>query len=87
MARKSYRYQDVNTGKWHAEPRDLIWLRQPISFNRSQVELQCGHDGSYRKDGILTINTIHGRAKVIPIGHEFDQYFDDTCKFGMAKLL
>ena len=56
MARKPYRYQDVNTGKCYAEPRDLTWLRQPISFNPPQVDLQRGRD----KDGVLTINTIHG---------------------------
>ena len=45
----------MNTGKWYAEPRDLAWLRKPISFNRPQVGLQRGCDWSYRKDGILTI--------------------------------
>lgn len=87
MARKPYRYQDTNTGEWYSESRDLTWLRKPINFNRPQVDLQRGRDWSYRKDGILTINTIHGRAKVVPICHGFNQYFDGTWKFGMAKLL
>ena len=88
MARKPYKYQDQNTGEWYREVRDLTWLRKPISFNRPQVDLQRTRDWSYLSTcGQLSINTLDGRVKVDPVCHGFDQYFDGTWKFGLAKLL
>lgn len=87
MARRPYKYQDQNTGEWYREVRDLNWLQKPIAFNRPQVDLQRNRDWSYLSSGQLSINTLDGRVKVIPVCHGFDQYFDGTWKFGMAKLL
>lgn len=88
MARKPYKYQDQNTGEWYREVRDLTWLHKPISFNRPQVDLQRTRDWSYLSTrGQLSINTLDGRVKVDPICHGFDQYFDGTWKFGLAKML
>lgn len=88
MARKPYKYQDQNTGEWYREVRDLTWLHKPISFNRPQVDLQRTRDWSYLSTcGQLSINTLDGRVKVDPVCHGFDQYFDGTWKFGLAKLL
>ena len=87
MVRRPYKYQDQNTGEWYREVRDLAWLQKPISFKRLQVDLQRNRDWSYLNSGQLSINTLDGRVKVIPVCHGFDQYFDGTWKFGMAKLL
>ena len=87
MARRPYKYQDQNTGEWYREVRDLNWLHKPISFNRPQVDLQRNRDWSYLSNGQLSINTLNGRVKVNPVCHGFDQYFDGTWKFGLAKLL
>ena len=87
MARRSYKYQDQNTGEWYHEVRDLTWLHKPISFNRPQVDLQRNRDWSYLSSGQLSINTLDGRVKVDPICHGFSQYFDGTWKFGLARLL
>ena len=87
IARRPYKYQDQNTGEWYHEVRDLTWLQKPISFNRPQVDLQRNRDWSYLSNGQLSINTLDGRIKVEPICHGFNQYFDGTWKFGMAKLL
>ena len=87
MARRPYKYQDQNTGEWYREVRDLTWLHKPISFNRPQVDLQRNRDWSYLSSGQLSINTLDGRVKVDPICHGFNQYFDGTWKFGLAKLL
>ncbi|MDK6810623.1 transposase, partial [Ligilactobacillus agilis] len=82
-----YKYQDINTGEWYREIRDLTWLQKPITFNRPQVDLQRNRDWSYLSSGQLSINTLNGRVKVNPICHGFDQYFEGTWKFGLAKLL
>lgn len=83
-----YRYQDINTGKWYHEKRDLTWLHKPLNFKRPQVDLQRNRDWSYLSDdNQLSINTLNGRVKVIPVCHGFEQYFDGTWKLGMAKLL
>lgn len=87
MARRPYKYQDQNTGKWYREVRDLNWLHKPISFNRPQVDLQRNRDWSYLSSGQLSINTLDGRVKVDPICRGFNQYLDGTWKFGLAKLL
>ena len=87
MKRTPYKYQDINTGEWYREIRDLTWLQKPITFNRPQVDLQRNRDWSYLSSGQLSINTLDGRVKVNPICHGFDQYFDGTWKFGLAKLL
>ena len=87
MKRNSYKYQDINTGEWYRETRDLTWLQKPITFNRPQVDLQRNRDWSYLSSGQLSINTLNGRVKVNPVCHGFDQYFDGTWKFGLAKLL
>lgn len=84
---KPYKYQDINTGEWYREIRDLTWLQKPIAFNRPQVDLQRNRDWSYLSNSQLSINTLDGRVKVKPICHGFDQYFDGTWKFGLAKLL
>ncbi|MBZ4026005.1 transposase, partial [Ligilactobacillus salivarius] len=52
-----------------------------------QVDLQRNRDWSYLSSGQLSINTLDGRVKVDPICHGFNQYFDGTWKFGLAKLL
>ena len=87
MARRPYKYQDINTGEWYRNVRDLNWLQKPITFNRPQVDLQRNRDWSYLSNGQLSINNLDGRVKVNPICHGFDQYFDGTWKFGLAKLL
>lgn len=87
MLRRPYKYQDQNTGEWHREGRDLAWLCKPISFNRPQVDLQRNRDWSYLSNGQLSINTLDGRVKADPVCHGFNQYFDGTWKFGLAKLL
>lgn len=87
MARRPYKYQDINTGKWYREIQDLTWLQKPITFNRPQIDLQRNRDWSYLNSGQLSINTLDSRVKVNPICHGFDQYFDGTWKFGLAKLL
>lgn len=87
MKRNPYKYQDINTGEWYREMRDLTWLQKPITFNRPQVDLQRNRDWSYLSNGQLSINTLDGRVKVNPVCHGFSQYFDGTWKFGLAKLL
>lgn len=87
MLRRPYKYQDQNTGEWYRETRNLAWLCKPISFNRPQVDLQRNRDWSYLSNGQLSINTLDGRVKAIPVCHGFSQYFDGTWKFGLAKLL
>lgn len=87
MKRNPHKYQDINTGEWYREMRDLTWLQKPITFNRPQVDLQRNRDWSYLSNGQLSINTLDGRVKVNPVCHGFNQYFDDTWEFGLAKLL
>ena len=87
MSCRPYKYQDQNTGEWHRETRNLAWLYKPISFNRPQVDLQRNRDWSYLSNGQLSVNTLDGRVKAIPVCHGFSQYFDGTWKFGLAKLL
>lgn len=87
MSCRPYKYQDQNTGEWHREARNLTWLCKPISFNRPQVDLQRNRDWSYLSSGQLSINTLDGRVKAEPVCHGFNQYFDGTWKFGLAKLL
>ena len=88
LHQQPFKYQDINTGKWYCEPRNLSWLRKPIRFSRPQADLQRNRDWSYSaKHNRLSINTLHGRIKVTPICHGFNQYFDGTWQFGVAKLL
>ena len=65
MIRNPYKYQDINTGEWYRETRDLTWLQKPISFNRPQVDLQRNRDWSYLSSGQLSINTLDGDRKSV----------------------
>ena len=92
LAQHPYRY---NSGKqdqfgndiWQFAPRDLDWLWSPINFKRPQLDLQRSRDWSVKADHVMSINTVHGRIKVLFTCQGFDQYLDDTWKFGMAKIL
>lgn len=92
LAQHPYRY---NSGKqdqfgddiWQSAPRDLGWLWRPINFKRPQLDLQRSRDWSVKANHIMSINTVHGRIKVPFTCQGFDQYLDDTWKFGMAKVL
>ena len=92
LAQHPYRY---NSGKqdqfgndiWQSAPRDLDWLWRPINFKRPQLDLQRSRDWSVKADHVMSINTVHGRIKVLFTCQGFDQYLDGTWKFGMAKIL
>ena len=92
LSQKPYRYDSGENNKsgkhiWKTAKRDLTWLWKPVYFKRPQVDLQRGRDWSILKDGQLSLNTINQRVKITPICKSFDQYFDGTWSFGMAKLL
>lgn len=44
-------------------------------------------DYSYKDDGSMTLNTIHGRVIVTPIFNGWEQYFDGSWTLGTAKVL
>lgn len=92
LAQHPYRYDSGKQDQfgndiWQFAPRDLDWLWRPINFKRPQLDLQRSRDWSVKADHVMSINTVHGRIKVLFTCQGFDQYLDDTWKFGMAKIL
>ena len=68
-------------------PKTLEYLWYPIEFKRPQIDLVRNRDYSYKDDGTMTLNTIHGRVIVTPTFKGFEQYFDGTWTLGTAKVL
>lgn len=68
-------------------PKTLEYLWYPIDFKRPQIDLVRNRDYSYKDDGTMTLNTIHGRVIVTPTFKGFEQYFDGTWTLGTAKVL
>ena len=89
LRQKPYRFYDIVDGKkkFYKFDRDFEWLCKPLNFRRPQIDLVRNRDWSKLKDGSLSLNTLNGRVIVTPTCHGFDQYFDDTWKFGGAKVL
>lgn len=68
--------------------RDLNWLQKPIMFKRPQADLVRNRDYSFVDDLTqLSLQTLGKRIKVKYSMHGFEQYLDDTWKFGTGKLL
>ena len=67
--------------------KTLEHLWYPIDFKRPQIDLVRNRDYSYKDDGTMTLNTIHGRVIVTPTFKGFEQYFDGTWTLGTAKVL
>lgn len=88
MKQRDYRYQDINTGKWYHEKRDVTYIQHCPKFRRLQADLVRRRDWSYSSSTQqLSINTLNERVKVTSICKGFDKYLDGTWKFGTAKLL
>ena len=91
LRQNPYKYKVVQENekpKYIYVQRDLDWLWEPIYFKRPQYDLVRGRDWSYLKsEDKLSLNTLDGRVKVSYICKGFDQYFDGTWQFGLAKLL
>ena len=68
-------------------PKTLEYLWYPIDFKRPQLDLVRNRDYSYKDDGTMTLNTIHGRTVVTPTFKGFERYFDGTWTLGTAKVL
>lgn len=60
------------------------WIK-PI-FKKPQFDLVWNRDYSLNKD-LFSVNTLQGRVKVPFYKDGFEQYFNDDCKFGTAKLV
>ena len=60
------------------------WIK-PV-FRLPQLDLVWNRDYSLKND-IFSVNTLNGRIKVSFYMDGFEQYFDDDCKFGTAKLV
>lgn len=60
------------------------WIK-PI-FKKPQFDLVWNRDYSLNKD-LFSVNTLQGRVKVPFYKDGFEQYFNDDCKFGTAKLI
>ena len=82
-------YKKDNHGKQvkNYVPKTLEYLWYPIEFKRPQLDLVRNRDYSYKNDGTMTLNTIHGRVVVTPTFKGFEQYFDGTWTLGTAKVL
>ena len=62
------------------------WIK-PV-FKRPQLDLVWNRDFSINKNNdIFSVNTLKGRIKVEFHKNGFEQYFNDNCKFGTAKLV
>ena len=62
------------------------WIK-PV-FKLPQLDLAWNRDYSISKNGdIFSVNTLDGRIKVKFFKNGFEQYFNDGCKFGTAKLV
>lgn len=85
IKQKPYHFEDINTGQWYREKRDLTWLRKPIQFNRPQCDLVSVRDWSFVKNQ-LSINTIGTREKMNFTAKGFEKYLDKG-KLGTAKLV
>lgn len=82
-------YKKDNHGKQvkNYVPKTLEYLWYPIEFKRPQLDLVRNRDYSYKNDGTMTLNTIHGRVIVTPIFNGWEQYFDGSWTLGTAKVL
>ena len=92
QSRKEYvwdGYKKDNHGKQvkNYVPKTLEYLWYPIEFKRPQLDLVRNRDYSYKNDGTMTLNTIHGRVIVTPIFNGWEQYFDGSWTLGTAKVL
>lgn len=62
------------------------WIK-PV-FKLPQLDLVWNRDYSINKNNdIFSVNTLNGRIKVEFYKNGFEQYFNDNCKFGTAKLV
>ena len=62
------------------------WIK-PV-FRLPQLDLVWNRDYSINKNNdIFSVNTLNGRIKVEFYKNGFEQYFNDNCKFGTAKLV
>lgn len=62
------------------------WIK-PV-FRLPQLDLVWNRDYSINKNNdIFSVNTLEGRIKVNFYKNGFEQYFNDNCKFGTAKLV
>lgn len=68
-------------------PKTLEYLWYSIEFKQPQLDLVRNRDYSYKDDGTMSLNTIHGRVIVTPTFKGFEQYFDGTWTLGTAKVL
>ena len=82
-----YKYQDVNTGTWHREFRDLNWLQKPIKFSRPQADYVRNINYSFVQNGTkISLNVLNERIKVSFNGNYLD-FFNPDYKLGTAKLV
>ena len=62
------------------------WIK-PV-FKLPQLDLVWNRDYSINEtNDVFSVNTLDGRIKVKFYKNGFDQYFNDNCKFGTAKLV
>ena len=80
-------YRIRSNGKTFAFKKNLNWLQHPIRFLSPQADLVRGRDFSFLNDGILSVATMKGRAKVKFAVRKESRIFDKTWKIGGAKLL
>ena len=68
--------------------KDLNWLWHPILFSQPQADLVRNRDWSIFDNGkTFSINTLKGRVKCGFFLNGFEEYFDGTWAFGLAKLV
>lgn len=86
MSKTDTGYVDTDNKKIH---KTLEWLWKPINFKSLQCDLTRDLDYSFIDGGKqISISTIHGRQKMpFLIGEYWEHYFDNTWKFGTAKLI
>lgn len=82
-------YKKDNHGKdvpnWISKDLDFLW--EPVFFQRPQLDLVRNRDYSFKEDGTMSLNTIHGRVLVRPTFKGFERYFDGSWTLGSAKVL
>lgn len=88
LKQQDYHYQDINTGKWYHEYKDLEWLQKPIHFKRPQADYVRNFNYSFVKNKqLISMNVLGKRIKVDYNADYAKPLFDLNAHLGTAKLV